>query len=290
MKKITISFISAFLMLHFLAAQTSVKDLEKHRKEVEESLQKGTVAWSLDTVFKGGVPYCMLTKDGKGLLYKGYSVYNLGGDELIYVKKEVYDDPKSTVKQLYYAFNFLESGDVAEIDGSIEKDQIARFIVKNNLIEDEIVNPTAMKKLVQVFGTKISERVNKMSASTPTQSNNPGDYYANKYAGIGAQKAATGNKYGNVVNAYIIGGKVKINTTEVGTVREEQKAEGGGIIKRKYFYDKGGNLVAEATCEGINCQEWEVKTPSDKNTDIVSTQMGQEAQKIAVWLAKMGYY
>lgn len=269
---------------HAAFAQPSAKELEKHRKEVAESLSKGSVVWSLDTVFNAGVPYCLLTRDGKGLLLKGYNVFNLIGDELIYVNIEHYDQPNGQTAS-FYAFNFLETGQTAEINPSLESDYIAKQIVKNNLIKDDMLNPTGVNKMVQVYGTKLSAKAN-LTAPAPA---NPGNYYADKYSGMGTG-TQKGNKYGTVVNAYIIGGDVKINTTEVGSLREEQKAEAGGIIKRKFFYDTAGNIVAECSCAGVNCQDWTVRTPTDRRQHSVSTSFGREAQGLAVWLAKNGYY
>jgi hypothetical protein len=203
----------------------------------------------------------------------------------------------------------LEPGMTAEILPSIERFYVMKEIVKNKLIEDNNINPEGQKRMVQIYGNKLSQERDKVLSATTvvvqqnSPQSNPGNAYINKYgnggvnvgvtipAGGGNSGAAKGPKARTgVVNVFIIGSQVKINTDEVGSVQEEQKATGGTIMKYKYFYDTSGELVAEATCNGVNCQSWNVTTSLDNKKFLVTTKFGTEAKDIAESLARKGYY
>jgi hypothetical protein len=141
--------------------QLTDKKHEKHVRDLATSKEKGDTFCDHDTVFSKGVPYCLLYKVDKGnLSHDDYSVRNLAGQEIIYVKYGTYVDytvahasNTNPPTVAYYSYIFTDTKSVGEVLTS----KVYKELVKNNLIDSgKRVNPKAEKLFVELNGNRYS--------------------------------------------------------------------------------------------------------------------------------------
>lgn len=155
----------AFLICKTLAAQqVSEKEYAKHLKKVALSKEKGEVLVSLDTVYAAGTAQAILRKVLSA--DKDYSVKNLSGNELMYFRFNSFNEASHTSnigsveKNYYYEVIFPASKKRCEA-GFMTVPQLAEFIIKNKLIQNNALNTPAVDSLISVLGNKYSAVQNK---------------------------------------------------------------------------------------------------------------------------------
>ena len=103
-----------------------------------------------------GRSYAKLIKEnapGQLGINKNFTIANLAGDELLYFvftqeperNRYGYETGKTLT---YYTLNFINSGGIGKRNGTMRAKGAAKLVVKNKLIIDNQINPTAEKKFL----------------------------------------------------------------------------------------------------------------------------------------------
>lgn len=276
-----------------MTAQVTPNQLKTHLKRVEESRRTGKVLYSLDTIFNAGDPYCLMYETTKTMFsVTEYSVRTLQDNrEVIVVLWDEYTPRGQQNAVGYWTFNFLETGQKAEIQISLETHFVAKQLVKNNVMALDGLIYEGVNRMVQIHGTKISEERTRIQqqpvvvVQPPVVINNGGNPNVRPPTQLPAPRPR-GRNAGNVT---VSGTELRLNGTKIGTVTEKSEAERGTIVKYIYIYDLNGNLVADAVCEGITAHTWDVQTYYDRRHYNVVSSIGQDAKDVAKNIVENGY-
>lgn len=282
--KLPLLVLGTFLSGFVFSQQVSEKEMQKHMKEVEKSKEKGSVIWDLDTVYAGGVPYCIIKeRPSPGALFKhDYSVQSLAGVELIYVKYNIYNVPANgTVNPYgpansavaYYSYYFNDTHQTAELPTN----RVFKMVYENQLISGNQINSDAEAKFVTLNGTKYSQALAAQTTPPPVVAPAP------------SNSANFVVKRNRMAGIFITNGSINQDNVVVGTVTLNQVAENGDITKTMTFFLPNGVQVAQATCIGINNHTWRVVTTKDNRFDNVISSFNNDDMDITKYLIN-GYY
>jgi len=258
------------------AQQFSMTDKErtKHAKEVAESKEKGDCFWDYDTVFNKGLPYCLLYKVDKGALHHDdYSVRNLAGQEIIYVKYATYNDytvahapntPPPTVG--YYSYIFTDTKSVGEVLVS----KVYKELIKNNLIDSgKHVNSKAEKLFVELNGNRYSS-----IKPPPPSSPLPPNYIMterNHSAGI-----------------TIVGENIMQDGKAIGRIQYGEGTVNGITTKTMDIFLPNGTRVAQAYSYSNQPHTWSITTFRDYYRNNVISQ-GDDSMDVVKYLIYSNY-
>jgi hypothetical protein len=267
--------------------------MKSHMKEVAKSKEKGSVIWDLDTVFKAGVPYCIVVEKSNGALRASdFSVQSLQGKELIYVKYAYYAKPSTaqnlnqyapaTVNISYYEYYFTDTKNKAEISYSTK---VYKTVVEYNLVSGDSINSPEEDKFVSLNGMKFSNDA--LEQTTEPAGNDKSPYsnlvYRNRTAPITIRLIGDGTESGAGISQITQDNKV------VGKVESTQYTANGIIIKIFTFFLPDGTKVAQAQCNGINSHEWSITTLKNNLTRSVSSTINNDAMDVAKYLIDAYY-
>ena len=149
MKNLIIIFFLLSCVNSFCQKNYFKYEIRKHHARLKESKKKGTVILSLDTIFNKGIPHAVL-EEKKRLPFIDFALYSLNHDMLAYIQSRLGIDGYP-----YYAFNFTESGNVAEID-KYDKMKLEKIIVENALINIRQIDPFNETNFLIKFPRKFS--------------------------------------------------------------------------------------------------------------------------------------
>jgi hypothetical protein len=253
--------------------------------------QKMKVTYDDDTIKVDGTPYAIMTKKSAGMLIYDYSVRNMAGTELIFLKvlvRETYGRPTNFMygegQEAYYEINFIASGGKAELEHKSGKG-FAKMIVENNLVKNSAVDYDAERRFMQVYHghypasealaanntAPVVVNINNAPAQASSESAPPPPPKSKSPVTISGNEIMRDN---NVI------GKFRQDTTS-STYSEKQIS----II----VYSEGGDKVAEACAPVASPKEWYIKTVSDaKNFSIMYDSPG-EREKLFRYLADKNY-
>ncbi len=276
------------------AQQVSEKQMKSHLKSVQKSKEKGTTIWDLDTVYKAGVPYCIVVEKSNGALRASdFSVQSLQGKELIYVKYAYYKKPSTaqnlnqyapaTTNVSYYEYYFTDTKNKAEISYSTK---VYKTVAEENLIEGDHINSAEEDKFVSLNGKKFSEDAAAQSP-LPASNNNNSVYdnlvVRNRNATITIRLTGVGTESGAGISEVTQDNKV------IGKVESMQYAANGIIIKILNFYLTDGTKIAQAQCNGINSHEWSILTLKNNLTRSITSTINNDAIDVAKYLTNAYY-
>ena len=101
-----------------------------------------------------GISYAFIEKEnapGQLGVNKNYTILNLENEALIYLafqQEDVYDNygRKTQEVKSFYNVNFLSSGKKSKVIGIFTASSVAKMVVKNQLIKDDIIDSEAEEK------------------------------------------------------------------------------------------------------------------------------------------------
>jgi hypothetical protein len=279
MKRVKLSFmILALLAFSTLNAQTKMTDKEaaKHMKEVQKSKDKGTSIWDWDTVYNNGIPYCIIYEVEKGAFHHNdYSVRSLTGQELIYVKYDIYTDyaaaqPNSPAPQSgYYQYIFTDTKQVAEL----LMNRPFKEIVRNNLIDNgTTVNAAAETAFLALYPRKYSQ----MAPPPPVVSGPMVIDYT----------PVPRNRNGGLM---ILLNTISQDGVNIGNIQTNESNMNGVITVTQNFFLPNGTKVAMATAQGRGVHIWNVITMKNNAQITITSTNGQDNMDIIKFLIN-GYY
>ena len=251
----------------------------------DAAAQKQKVTYENETISVDGTPYAKMTKKSAGVFVNDFSIKNLNGIELIYLRyksrpKWDYLNNRNS-SEVYYEINFIASGAKANIFKQFTAKSAATLPVENDLIKDNAIDMDAERRFIQVYNgyypkveqapqptvlviNNSSDNSNKSSApNTPAKSKSPVVISDNQFTQDGIDM-----------------GKF---STKTGTGTNEEKST---IIT---IYAANGDKVAEATAPIDNPSEWSVKTFSDNKSSGVLYDSPKEKEVLFKWLIDKGY-
>jgi hypothetical protein len=143
----------------------SAGEAKQHAKRIAKSKEQGTTIWDFDTVYKAGVPYCLMYRVfmGNGV-HSDYSIRSFEGKELIYIGGRIGMDFSAQHQQNthppyveYNSFYFTDSKQFAETPYS----DGFKVVEGNNLIDDGRRIDTANEaKFLKLYPRRYSFRDN----------------------------------------------------------------------------------------------------------------------------------
>lgn len=134
------------------------KQRARHERRVERSRKHGSVLWDCDTVYNGGVPYCILYEvSHPGNPNYDYSVRSLSGKELIYVSYLPYmyiaPHPNPDITDLVGRYSYYFTDTRTTVSGSMQ--DVYQEVVKYNLIANgNAINPEGEAAFIKRYGGK----------------------------------------------------------------------------------------------------------------------------------------
>jgi len=252
--------------------------------------QKMKVTYDDDTIRVDGAVYAIMAKKTVSPLTYDYSVRNMAGTELIFMKALYRQADRGTIaynygsgQEVYYEINFISSGGKAELEHKTGKG-FAKMIVENNLIKNNAVDYDAERRFMQVYHGRYPTAEAPASNSAPVvvNINNAPQQASTEPAPSAPPKSKSpvtlsGNEImrdGNVI------GKFRQDTTS------SNYSEKQIMIT---IYSEGGDKVAEAYAPVTSPREWYIKTISDgKNFSIMYDSPG-EREKLFRYLVDKNY-
>src|SRR5665213_3444154 len=240
--KITISNIVLSVIILFLHINFSFSQSPK-------------ITYDKDTIKVDGNFYAIMKKKSAGALINDFSVCNYFGVELIYFRvrfRKVYDRaPKFSYgdnnTEAYHEINFINSRGKAVLLDYLTAKNAAKFVVENNLIKDNAVNPDAESRVMQIYYGKYPDEnnsysqynnVTKITVSTVGNSSSNNDQPANN------NTTNTKSKSPIILN----GNQIMRDGSVIGKYRTDTNASNYSqqnlIIT---IYSELGEKVAEAT-------------------------------------------
>jgi len=254
--------------------QLTAKEKEKHLNNIEASKEKGDALWDYDTVFKAGVPYCIVYKKDKGNLNNpDFSVCNLAGQELIYVSYKTYTDytvehapNTATPTPGYYSYFFKDPKSI----GEVPLFEVYKEVIKNNLIDSgKRLNTKAETLFVELNGRRYST-----ITPPPPPAPLPAGYIMadrNHNAGIVIQ-----------------GSDIKQDGKMIGTIQYGEGAVNGITTKTMDIFLPNGTRVAQAYSCSNYPHTWSVTTFRDYYRNIVASQ-GSDTMDVLTYLIYAKY-
>jgi hypothetical protein len=258
----------ALLFTTGLLAQPTKSDLRKHQKELKKSIHKGTVIWSLDTIFNAGEPVCLAEKVNKIWISYDVSVKGWAGTELIFIKTQTYTPPGGE-KEVWDTWTFFPSGKQCQMQSQFING-IARMIAEGDLIRGDSLNEAAVDRMITIHGMPLEERKEREVNTLQT-----GNY-----------QPVERNRNGMVM---VSGNKIKQSNVLIGTATEKTDYYGGKADKQILIYLPNGTLVARAQASGTNSHSWQVTVQQTGRAYTVEGRIGQDVKAIAIFLVDHYY-
>lgn len=269
------SIVCLFLLFSgsLFAQEISKGDLKKHRQKVSKSRENGSVEYSLDTIFKAGVPYCLF-KAKEGINGNEFSVQSFDQKEQVYVKMDCVPSPNDTSKKdCFWVFTFMESGKSAELNYAKASD-LPKYIVENNLIVNNTVNPEGETRLLILYPQRKSISAAPNSQMTVVMAD------ADKYVLVERDRTAEVMFYGD---------RIQQDSTEIGYYTEDKWEEEGKIIVTLSFYLPSGLKVADVTFDQAAKANLVMHTTKDYKTYHVDVNPEIQMQHICKFLIQKFY-
>jgi hypothetical protein len=243
------------------AQQVSNKAMKAHLKNVEKSKEKGTIIWDLDTVFKAGVPYCIVCEVPFGASqHSDYSVKSLQGKELIYVKYACYE--------ISYSY------------------KVYKTVAEDDLVDGDHINSDEEDKFLSINGMKFSQEASKEeSPESETNTNNTYNNMVqrNRAGSISFKLVSVGIESEDGFSQVIQDNKV------IGNLHASQYTANGIIIKIFAFSMPDGTKVAQAQCNSINSHEWTIVTFKNNLSHHIFSTENNDAMDLAKYLINAYY-
>jgi hypothetical protein len=268
----------AVLAFSTVNAQNKMTDKEaaKHMKEVQKSKDKGTSIWDWDTVYNNGIPYCIIYEVEKGAFHHNdYSVRSLTGQELIYVKYDIYTDyaaaqPNSPAPQSgYYQYIFSDTKAVAEL----LMNRPFKEIVRNNLIDNgTTINSAAETAFLALYPRKYSQMAPPPMVAPPVL--------------VVDYTPVPRNRNGGLM---ILLNNISQDNVTIGNIQSSQSNYNGVITTTLNIFLPNGTKVAVATNEGLNSHVWNMITMKNNAQIRITSSNGQDNMDIIKYLIN-GYY
>lgn len=133
----------------FSQKRISARKVAKHVSKKNTSKRKGTIIWSLDTIFNKGQAYAILTKK-KMMPHHEYRLYSLNRKELIFIQTVGNMDGRE-----YYSFNFVDNRKRAYPEKYVTFD-IVKEVVAFDLVKGDSINPFGLIKFLKKYPPKKS--------------------------------------------------------------------------------------------------------------------------------------
>lgn len=247
--------------------------------------QSNKVKYDKDTIKIDGEFYAIMKKKSVGLFINEFSVRNHDNVELIYLKYKTRPRWVNGVSSSegYYEFNFIGSGSNVNIYNLIGANNIAKFLIENNLIKNDAIDYDAERRFIQINHGYTPKNESSNSNQPTIIINNGGssapnnDVKAAAPVKSNAKFTIDGNKIlrdGNLV------GKFRLDTTN------------SSYSQKLIFitvYSDGGDKIAEASAPASNPAEWSIKTFSDDKTSTILYDSPGEKERLFKWLSDKGY-
>jgi len=182
------------------------------------------ISYSKETISKDGTPYAKLVKGGNALL-REYSLQNMAGEELAVVKPDTRGTMDANDDR--YIIHFLESGNKAVMDMDLGfAKQLAKEIVKSDLVTDGKINPKGEKRFIQLH---------------PYPENNA----TTTSAGNNAQPA----ERDRAQNIHLQGQEIIQGTATIGRYTSKEGTNAGKVYTTYSIFLPDGTLAAEGMVE-----------------------------------------
>jgi hypothetical protein len=254
-----------------VAAQPTAKELEKHRKAVEQSRSKSKVIISLDTVFNRGKAYCIVKTVTQGYgLRDNYDVYDLEEKNIFFAKANKGKDS--------YDLVFLDS-----IKRRITTPPIRYFedhLVESNFFKNGKLDENAVKKYFLINEENKEKEVKSEEKESLLSQ-------LKIAAGIGNNNVeiVERNRNGSVFSA---GTNLMQNAVIIGTFKRTTNSD---IKAQITIMSVNNKVIAEGTCQQmVNCRTVNVLTFKDNQMHVVQLDNDLMIEtKIAEFLVKYGY-
>jgi hypothetical protein len=244
----------------------SPKDLQKHQNRVNNSLRRGTVLLSLDTIFKSGAPYCLCKPIGRGILgVSQYSISPLIGQEEIHV--QLVSEGTGSAAVHYWDMSFLKRGQKLRIPRS---ESFSRLVVDYGLFTENAINLEAVDRL---FLIKMPPSIIAPGAAI----NGPG---------VAVDQRVNRNQSANI---HISGQQIRQGGVVIGTILQETINTPGDMHHRITVRYTNGNVVAVARNGGIADHEWFITIMADNRQFSVSSSAGRGTLDVATKLVELQY-
>jgi hypothetical protein len=269
MKSIVCLFI--LFSASLFAQEFSKSDLRRHRQKVSKSREKGTVEYSLDTIFKAGVPYCLFKTVNEDM---EFSIQSFDQKEHVHVKMDCIPTTSDTSKRdCFWVFTFLGSGKSAELYYAKVSD-LPEYIVENNLIVNNTVNPDGETKMLILFPQRKSTIAAPNSQMTVVMAD------ADKYVLVERDRTA---------EVFFYGDRIQQDSIEIGYYTEDKWEEEGKIIVTLSFYLPSGLKVADVTFDQAAKANLVILTMKDYKTYHVDVNPDIQMQHICKFLIQRFY-
>ncbi len=237
----------------------SPRKLRQHKARVLESKRNGTVIWSLDTIFKKGIPYAIFIRQ-KNLPYHIYTLFSLDRMNLANIYTEV---SNKNGEVFYYSFRFTASEKTAEPEKY--KFDLVQKIVEFDLVQNKKIDPLSEIKFLNAFPRRFSD--------------------PNYVETIGEKPATTKDMYATAERDrdkefHLDGPDIYQDYTLIGRYKSQ-----GDLLR---FYLPTGIMVAQAT-RSEEEQTWHIESLKDKKTLSITPQADNGLREIISLLIKKGY-
>jgi hypothetical protein len=268
----------AFLTSAFASAQWYPdKEASAHMKAVQESKEKKSVLWDMDTVYASGVPYCIIVEMSNGFLQPhNYSVRSLQNQELIYVTYQIYytesypdwfqvtkhqgvtTDEYSTIE--YYTWSFADN---QKVESPADK-KVYKMVVENNLIQGNDLNDEEETKFIALNAITFSQ-----------------DREGTDLSRLLNTKRTSGIS--------IAGDSVMQDKVLIGKVKIVQGNEYGAAIRIMMIYLPDGTMIAEGKSYGSNSVKWMLVTKKDNQMRIITVSANDGILDVVKYLINGNY-
>lgn len=263
-----ILLLPALILPLAIMAQSSAKDLEKHREKVQKSLEKGKNIRSLDTLFASGKPYCIMKGLKKGI--GGPIEYTIRplkrpDREEVYMLMSAEGTGASAI--WYWDMVFVNLGQKIRFqNGTLDPENT---LVEYELFNDSGLNAAGVNKLVLLKGGQ----------------QGAGAVPAPAAAGNGPELVQR-NRGGMI---QVFGERINQGGVHVGNITSVTSAVNGGIITRYTITTPAGALVATAQNNGATDHNWTIVTAKDNRSQQVNSTLAHDAVDIARYLVEALY-
>ena len=228
--------------------------------------QKVKYERKLNTIFVDEKPYAKLYQVG-GILAADYSLKTLQDKEVIFFK---YDSDKN-----FYEVIFMETGEKAYWnDIGAGGKAVAKHVVQNQFIKDDVLNEEAKKRYITLYGTEPAPNVVRRAVNNNSQDNDSAN-------GALVER----NKNGHVSASF---NTIRQSGKEIGTYTKGDNFSAGTITYTVKLMD--GTTIAEAVGKGISPEVFEVTTYPNRSKSTVKVKFSTSPMDdIAKYLVDSGY-
>lgn len=268
-------FYFLFVVLLFTAgrlfSQVTLKKYARHAKKIQESKIKNKAILTYDTIFNQGSAYAVFKKIKVSPLLFDYQLLSLNNKELIDFKKEImsttfYNDEGTVNYKGYFTVNFIQSGNSCEI--AVNTSKLVKFIIENNLLQQNEINSEAEKRLIQIYGNNISRKYCVQHLQNYQSNTNYTIAHRNRNMPV-----------------YINGANILQDNVIIANIIKQQNYVKANKIKVVTFFEHiSGNPFAQVTLTDGNNYNREVITFSDRKKHYVKASVGNEQKNIAQYL------